>query len=63
MYGRKISKGLVPNVMGMDLKDAVYVLENAGLNVKVLGKGTVKSQSIPNGRKIEKGAEIILELA
>jgi cell division protein FtsI (penicillin-binding protein 3) len=63
LYGRKISKGLVPNVMGMDLKDAVYVLENAGLNVKVLGKGTVKSQSIPNGRKIEKGAEIILELA
>lgn len=63
LYGRKTQNGLVPNVKGMDVKNAVYVLENLGLSVKVIGKGTVKNQSIPNGYKVHKGQEIILELA
>ena len=43
---------LVPNVMGMGLRDAIYLLENSGLEVEVEGMGMVKYQSIPPGRRI-----------
>lgn len=39
----------VPNVVGMGLRDAMYVLENSGLNVGVIGVGKVRKQSIPAG--------------
>ena len=37
---------LVPNVQGMTLRDAIYILENIGLKVSVSGHGRVKSQSV-----------------
>lgn len=58
-----ITSGLIPNVVGMSLKDAVYLLENKGLLVKVIGKGLIKNQSIPPGQPIQKGNVITLELA
>ena len=42
----------MPNVVGMGLRDALYLLESRGLKVHFTGKGTVRSQSIPAGRKI-----------
>ena len=39
----------VPDVRGMGLRDALYLLENAGLRVDYDGIGTVKSQSISPG--------------
>ena len=39
----------VPDVRGMGLRDALYLLENAGLRVDYDGIGTVKSQSIAPG--------------
>lgn len=63
LYGRKYSKHMIPNVQGMDVKDAIHLLENLGVGVEVSGKGTVKKQSIPSGRIIEKGMTIKLELA
>ena len=39
----------VPDVRGMGLRDALYLLENAGLRVDYEGIGTVKSQSIAPG--------------
>ena len=53
---------VMPNVLGMGLKDAIYLLENAGLKVKVVGSGTIRKQSIPTGTKFSKGTELILEL-
>ncbi len=47
----------------MGLKDAVYLLENAGLDVIVKGKGTVTKQSIIAGTKVVKGDKIIIELS
>ncbi len=58
-----ITSGVIPNVIGMSLKDAVYILENKGLLVKVVGKGVIKNQSIPPGQSVQKGNIIILELA
>lgn len=59
----RIQDGLVPDVYGMNLEDAVYLLENEGLKVQVKGRGMIKGQSIPAGRRIEKGTTITLTLA
>lgn len=53
----------VPNVLGMGLKDAVLLLETAGLNVQISGLGKVIGQSIPAGDKIVKGQTISLQLS
>ena len=59
---KKIVKGLVPNVKGMGLIDAAFLLEQCGLSVLPVGSGIVKQQSILPGKKIEKGQQIILHL-
>lgn len=48
----EIEEGKVPNVKGMGLTDAIYLLERSGLKVTHSGSGKVKSQSIPAGREI-----------
>jgi cell division protein FtsI (penicillin-binding protein 3) len=53
---------LMPNVVGMGLKDALYVLESRGLDVHFSGQGMVRSQSIPVGRKISAGQNVSLSL-
>ncbi len=53
----------IPDVTGMGLRDALYLLESSGLKVKVLGKGVVKKQSLQAGNSIQKGQEIIIELS
>lgn len=42
----------VPNVIGMGLKDALFLLENRGLKVVVEGAGAVVKQSLDHGRFI-----------
>ncbi len=37
-----VPQGIMPDVTGMGLKDAVYMLENSGLQVQVQGKGKVR---------------------
>ncbi|MFT6746200.1 MAG: cell division protein FtsI (penicillin-binding protein 3) [Glaciecola sp.] len=59
---KMISKG-VPNVKSLGLRDAVYLLENAGLNVVVKGSGKVVKQSLQPGSKIIRGKTIELILA
>lgn len=62
MQNRTIVKNLVPNTMGMGAKDAVFLLENAGLHVELVGRGNVISQSIQPGEWAYKGESIVLEL-
>jgi len=52
----------VPNVLGMGLRDALYILENRGLRVKVQGNGMVKRQSLQPGSKAFQGSTIVIEL-
>ncbi|MCQ2974498.1 MAG: transpeptidase family protein [Bacteroidales bacterium] len=54
--------GVVPNVVGMGLRDAMYELKNKKLDVTVIGRGTVKKQSITPGSKIPQNNKIIIEL-
>jgi cell division protein FtsI (penicillin-binding protein 3) len=58
-----LKKGVVPDLQGMSVKDALYLLENNGFNVKVFGVGTVKRQSIEAGKKFNKGDKISLILS
>ncbi len=58
-----LKKGVIPNLTGLSAKDALYLLENKGLNVKLQGYGLVKKQSISVGQKFNKGDKIILTLS
>ncbi len=59
----KISNGVVPNVVGMGVNDALFLLENCGLSVKVVGCGEVKSQSLkPDTRVTKNNRQITITL-
>lgn len=59
---RRVNNSLIPNVKGMGLRDALYLLENAGLKVGVSGSGMVQSQSLTPGGDAREGAYIHIEL-
>jgi len=56
------SAAITPNVVGMGLKDAVYLLENMGLKVAVTGRGRVMNQSLAAGTAFKKAQTISLML-
>ena len=60
--GKKIHKNIVPNVTGMGLKDALYLLEQCGLYVRIEGQGKVVKQSLNPGQKAVPGGVITIEL-
>ena len=60
---QEISNSIIPDVTGMSLKDAIYLLESNGLKVAIVGKGKVKNQSLKAGEPIIKGTQIIIELS
>ena len=53
---------IMPDVIGMGARDAVYLLESKGLKVKVNGRGRVKAQSLSYGKPIVPGSTCILTL-
>lgn len=53
---------IVPNVQGMTLRDAIYLLENKGFRVQISGQGRVKSQSIGPGNQVIRGQTINIKL-
>jgi cell division protein FtsI (penicillin-binding protein 3) len=57
---KEVIKNLMPNVTGMRLRDALYILENMGLKVKVSGTGRITEQSIAPGTRIGKGNQVNL---
>ena len=60
---REFLENLVPNVIGMGLRDALFILENSGLRVRFTGRGLVRSQSIRPGTRVVPGNEIIIRLS
>ena len=53
---------LVPNVQGMNISDAVYLLENMGWTAQFEGYGQVVKQSVPAGDTLRPGGLITLAL-
>ena len=62
LYSSASSGSVTPNVVGMGLKDAVYLLENSGLKVAAIGRGKVMNQSLIAGTNFKKGQIISLVL-
>ncbi len=58
----KADAGKMPRVVGMGLKDAIYLLESRGLRVGVTGHGRVTSQSVAAGTAIRRGDYVQLVL-
>ncbi len=59
----QLKKGIMPNLSGLSAKDALFLLENNGVYVKLQGFGCVKKQSIEAGQKFNKGNKIVLTLS
>ena len=58
----KLQNGLVPDVRGMSLRDALYLLENSGIRVRYNGKGRVLRQSPEHGARLFDGTVVSLEM-
>jgi len=63
MEKRTIPVDKVPNVMGMSLRDGLYLLEKCGLEVQIIGRGTIKKQSLPPGASVNQIKRIKIELS
>jgi cell division protein FtsI (penicillin-binding protein 3) len=62
LVGLTVTRGHVPDVRGMSLRDAVFLLENYGYRVKYNGKGKVLRQSPEHGARYFEGQIVSLEL-
>ena len=58
----KLSNNRVPNVIGMDITDAVYLLENMGISTEFTGQGVVKEQSLHAGDTVRAHSTMYLKL-
>lgn len=55
-------KRIMPDVIGMGARDAVYLIESRGVRCKLQGRGYIVKQSIPAGNYIKKGEVCLLTL-
>ena len=55
-------RGVMPDVRGMGLKDALFILESRGLKVRFTGQGAVTQQSISAGTRIVPGTAVSITL-
>ncbi len=56
-------KTVMPDLRGLPAKDALYILENMGLKVKINGSGKVVSQSISRGTRIKRQQKVELNMS
>ncbi|MDE5858227.1 MAG: PASTA domain-containing protein [Muribaculaceae bacterium] len=56
------SKGFVPDVSGLGLREAVSIIESAGFNVSFSGRGYVNSQSPAPGTLSKPGSTVTIKL-
>ncbi|MEN9333283.1 MAG: hypothetical protein RLY35_463 [Bacteroidota bacterium] len=62
LVAMNVREGLVPNCMGMGMRDAIQALHHAGYHYKVSGKGRVVGQGVLPGTAVKKGSTIHLQL-
>ncbi len=60
--GLPANRQTVPDVKGMGLKDALYVLESMNMKVAVKGSGRVRTQSVEPGSPLQKKESIFIQL-
>jgi cell division protein FtsI (penicillin-binding protein 3) len=57
-----VTPAKVPQVVGMGLKEAIYLLESSGLRAAFSGRGVVVSQSLAPGTSAQRGTAVYLRL-
>lgn len=62
MRGREFEANTMPDMRGMGLKDALFLLENRGVKVQVSGRGKVVAQSVVAGLPLRNGQTVRVEL-
>ncbi len=62
LHGNDTDKAVVPDVSGLPLRDALFILENKGIKVNYSGKGLVRQQSINPGTSLSPNTAINLVL-
>ena len=62
LLNRFVGDKTVPSVVGMGLKDALYLLENRGCRVRVEGLGKVRRQSLAPGTRAGGNTTCVLQL-
>ena len=62
MRGQMVMQKRMPDVRGMGLKDALYLLENMQVKVITKGRGKVKAQSIEPGMPLAGNPQVEIEL-
>jgi len=62
MNSEVVSRQTMPDVKGMGLKDALYLLESMDLRVAAKGRGKVRMQSIPPGSALKKNSPVLIQL-
>lgn len=58
-----LSDNEMPNLKGMPAMDALYILENMGLNIDISGRGKVVYQSVKEGKQLNDNHKIVLRLS
>lgn len=59
---RDLENRMMPSLIGMNLQDAIYLLEKYGIKVIVSGSGSISNQSLKKGTRLTIGQTIKLEL-
>ncbi|MCO6494698.1 MAG: transpeptidase family protein [Bacteroidetes bacterium] len=59
---KEFNKNRMPDVKGMGIRDALYLLESMGLQVITQGYGWIKYQSLPPNTPIYPGNKVFIEL-
>ncbi|WP_205509032.1 penicillin-binding protein [Longitalea arenae] len=59
---RKVANNIMPDIRGMGIKDALFLLENRKMKVVFRGRGKVISQSIEPGTYVNHHQTVTLEL-
>ena len=62
LVANPVRAGRMPQVRGLTLRDALFLLENRGLHVRALGTGRVREQSLAPGQPFARGAVVTLTL-
>jgi len=62
MRGQQITQKRMPDVRGMGLKDALFLLENMQVKVVAKGRGKIKQQSIEPGTTLAANRQVLVEL-
>ncbi|MGM0549995.1 MAG: penicillin-binding transpeptidase domain-containing protein [Bacteroidota bacterium] len=63
LHNELINEAIMPNVVGMGIKDALYLLENKGVKVAFKGRGTVLEQSVKPGAVVKEHNHILLKMS